>query len=544
MNVLMVLAGFLYEAFSGTFFIATGGGIMVCLSVLFARLLRDNRYWVCSRIYAKATIVLFALSSLILILAIVLADSLNPVPEIILPYLFSVWSIPLTITLVLIFISVGLMFLQLRTIASVDPSNLPFGLSTLLAILGAFAGCIALLFYNLTNTFMIAPSVPQSLVVVVQAGRLDPLTQLGLMVNRSWIPLTIKLYLVGSLAFSSLFSGGAALRRIHRIGSEEQRKWFDFVASWGFKTAILFGAPIGIIGYWNASILHTTVPTLALGLMGIVSAGESASLVSGLSPLWDIGIALSMSLGAIAGVYYLSRGRGRIRGGSGEQRVLLAFLPWLLILLVLATYAVLYVGEWYPLQFVLAFAVLIDGVFLFEAMRRYALGRVRLYVPALIFIASCYGLLLYQAPYTLWFNAAAFGGVSWPLIGFPLLAVTLYYFATRWREMRYWIPVTVGAIALLIIVLKMADVELVKGTTIVALDPGTRTVVQDWAYLNSYDLSFLYQQYPDPSNFELLSFLVFSLAYFLGVYAWIARIVSPAHRSLGPERQAESGVVV
>lgn len=543
MNLLMVLAGFLYVAFSGTFFIAVGGGIVTCVSVLSASLLRDNRYWACSRIYAKATTLLFAISVGMFILVAALANSSEPTPEMILPYAFSFWGVPLAVTLALIILSTGLMFLMQRTVTPVTMTNSTFGFPSLLSTLGLFTGCLSLLFYNLTNTFMVAPNIPQSLSVVLQAGHLDPLTQLGLMVNRSWIPLTVKLYLVGSLAFSSLFSGGAAFRRIRSRGNEEDAKWLDFVASWGFKTALLFGAPIAIMGYWNASILHTTVPTLALGLMGVVSTGVSASLVSGLSPLWDIGIALSMSLGAMAGVYYLIRGRGRIRAGSAEQKVLRAYLPWLLVLLVVSTYAVLYVGVWYPLQFVLAFAVLIDGVLLFESVRRYALGRVRLYVPALIFIASCYGLLLYQAPNTWWYDAAAFGGVPWPLIGFPLLAVALYYFATRWREMKYWIPVTVATIALLVIVVKTADVELIKGTTIVALDPGTKTVVQTWAFSNGYDLSSLYLQYPDPSNPELFSALVLSFAFFMGIYAWVARIVSSAARSLGTSQQGERGVV-
>lgn len=541
MSAVMVLAGFLYESFLGSLIVAAGGGITTLVTVLAARLLKDRRYWECSRIYAKASVFLFIASSLLLVLAIALAGSTSPVPEMILPYVFSIWGAPLTITLLLMVAATGLFFVQYRMS---PPHGAPVQGTwsiTLLAGLGALAAFLSLVVYNLANSFMIAPSIPAGLEVVANPGGLDPLSQLGLMDNRSWIPLTIKLFLIGSLAFSALFSGAAALRRIRGVESDEGRGWLDFVTSWGFKTAILFGAPVGVIGYWNASILHTTVPTLALGLMGVATTGISAALVSGLGPLWAVGIALSMSLGALAGVYYLSRGRGRIRQRSGEQTILRASLPWLLVLMVVSTYAVLYVGDWYPQQYVLALAVLFDGIILFESVRRYSLGTVRLYVPALVFTASCYGLLLYQARYTLWYNAAAFGGVSWPLIGFPLLAVTVYYFATRWQNVRYWIPATVGAIALLVIVVKVADVELVKGATIVALDPGTKAVVQSWAFLNGYDLSSLYVEYPVPSNPELLLILLLALAFFLVIYAWFTRLVYPGSLARAVRARTEPG---
>ncbi len=539
MSPSLILAGFLYEAFLGAFIVAVGGGIIVLVSFLAARLLGDARYWSAARVYTKASAELFAMATALLILAILFAGSASPVAEMSLPYLFSIWGAPLALTLVLAVGAAGLLSLGYRLSSAGGPSGAS---TTLLAVLGAAVGCLAIVTFNLINTFMIAPTIPSGLAVIEQAGRIDPITQLGLMNNRSWIPLTIKLLLIGSLTFSALFSGAAALRRWRGRASEEGKAWLDFMTSWGFKTAILFGAPVGVIGYWNASILHTTVPTLALGLMGVATTGISAALVSGLGPLWAIGIALSMSLGALGGTYYLVRGHGRIRQQGGEQKILSASLPWLLVLLVLSTYAVLYVGEWYPQQFVLGMAVLFDGIILFEAVRRYALGRVRLYVPALIFTMSCYGLLLYQAPYTQWYNAASFGGVSWPLIGFPLLAVTLYYFATRWAEMKYLIPATVSVVSLLVLVVKMADVELVKGATIVALDPGTKSVVQSWAFINGFDLSSLYVEYPNPSNTELFIILLASFVFFLGVYALITRAVTSGTRSKASESGAVLGV--
>lgn len=532
MDPILVVAGFLYEAFQGTFILAIGGGVIVFVTALSARLLWDRRYWDCTRMYAKASAALFLASSTFLVMAMAFASAVSPVPEMSLPFVFSLWGVPLSLALAFMSISALLMFLEYRFQRPFGtPSDSSAGMTGLLISLGALSALVSLLFFNLLNSYMVSPDVPSGLQVVAQAGSIDPLTQLGLMLNRSYFPLTVKIILIGSLTFSALFSGAAALRRL-RTKSPVESPWLDFLTSWGFKTAILFGAPIGVIGYWNAAILHTTVPTLALGLMGVVSEGVSSALVVGLSPLWDIGIALSMSLGAIAGVYYLSRGHGKIKLGSTDQRVLKMSLPWLIVLLAIGTLGVLYVGEWYPQQFVLAMAVLLDGVLIFEAVRRYALGQIRLYFPAMLFVLSCYGLIVYEAPYTNWYQAVNFGGVSWPLIGFPLLAVTTYYFTTRWAKTKYWIPIAVGLIALLIVTVKMADVELVKGETVVALDPTVKNVVQNWAYLNGYDINAIYRTYPIPSNAELFSALALAYAFFLGVYYWITRAVRSSGSAL------------
>lgn len=543
MNSTLVVAGFLYEAFQGIFILAVGSGVIVFVTGLSARLLWDRRYWECTRMYARASAVLFLACSALLGAAMAFASAVNPVPEMTLPFVFSLWGAPLALTLGFMLVSATLMFLECRLQRPFGTrSDSSTGVTSLLTSLGMLSALVSLLFFNLLNSFMVSPEVPSGLQVIAQAGRVDPLTELGLMLNRSYFPLTVKVVLIGSLTFSALFSGAAALRRLRLSPSDGDSPGLDFLTSWGFKTAILFGAPIGVIGYWNAAILHTTVPTLALGLMGVVSEGVSSALVVGLSPLWDIGIALSMSLGAIAGVYYLSKGHGKVKLGSTDQRVLRMSLPWLLVLLVIVTFGVLSVGEWYPQQFVLALAVLLDGVLLFEAVRRYALGQIRLYFPALLFVLSCFGLIVYQAPYTSWYQAVNFGGISWPLIGFPLLAVTAYYFTTRWTKTKYWIPIAVGLIALLVVTVKMADVELVKGQTIVALDPTVKNVVQNWAYLNGYDINSLYRTYPVPDTTELLSALALAYVLFLGVYYWLTRVVrSSAFARPGLGREESGG---
>ncbi len=527
-----ILGTTLYVTFVGIMLIAVGGGVVISLSAALSRLLGDKRYSNCLPIYSKASAALFAAACALLILDIELASNLNPTPSMLLSFLPSVWGVPLTITGVLLFMSGCLMLLYYRTQRSFDTrsdaSALPPGL---LAGSAALTGCLSLLFYNLLNSYMLTPVVPSGLPAVVQAGSLAPLTQLGLMVNDSWAPLSIKMLLVGCVAFSILFSGAAALRRMKCSGRDEEKAWLDFMTSWGFKTATVFGASLGIIGYWCAAVFHANEPSVAMFLMGVPMKGVSAAFSAAVGAMWDVGTAGAMSLGALAGVYYLSRGRGLIVPRSSEQRVLRMFLPLLFIFLAVGTYGVLLSGESYPQQFVFGIGVVLGGYLLFEAVRRYSVGQVRLYVPALVFTAECYALLLYQAPNTEWYNAAALGGVSWPLLGFPLLAVTVYYFATRWRELKYWIPIAVALMVLLIIVVKVADVALVRGSTIVALDSRYTGIVASWALKTGNDLTFLSQQYPVPTNPELLLGLLFSLLVFLGVLYWFVKAVSPRRSS-------------
>ena len=167
-----------------------------------------------------------------------------------------------------------------------------------------------------------------------------------------------------------------------------------------------------------------------------------------------------------------------------------------------------------------------DAILTFEAVRRYFLGKVRLYVPAIAFIASCYAFLLYQAPNTEWYDAAAFGGVSWPLIGFPLLALTVYYFGTRWRDVKYWIPVSTAVLTLLIITVKVADVALTRGGTIIAIDPSKVAAVKSWAFQTGSDLTFLNQQHLNPTDFELFIGLLISFFILLALLYWFANMAS------------------
>jgi hypothetical protein len=503
--------------------LAVGGGIIISVSTLAGRVTHASEYIDCTRLFAKVSSALFASCSLLLVILIALATTYPPT-QMILAFQFSIFGAPLMVSLVLMVLTATLLFFQYR----ISRTN---GSSNYVGYMCAFLGCVSFLFYNLVNTYMLTPSIPDGLEVVVEAGKLDAITQLTLMANKSWIPLTIKVLLVGATTFSVLLSGAAALRRA-TSKDEEALRWHDFLASWGFKAGIMFGAPLGIVGYWNAAIMHTATPVLALGLMGEESTGTSQALISSLSPFWNIGIIGAMSLGGLAGVYYLSRGNGKIVTPGDGQRVLWMFLPWVLVLLVIATYATLDVGESYPNQYVLSLIVLPGGFALFESVRRYSLGQARLYLPATIFLVACYSLIVYMAPRTKWYLAQNFGGVCWPLIGFPLLVVGVYILSVHWHRVRYWIPVSSAFLALAIVVVKTADVELIRGGTIVALDPTVQNVVQSWGFINSYELNSLYAQYPIPTLPELFTIILLSCGFIATAYYLAFRSATPVPQDL------------
>ena len=515
--------------------------MILAITTVFVRTHRDSRYSAWLATYSKASVILLGASWGLLVFVIGLATNLNPNPSMLLSFVLSVWKVPLLITLVLLFFSTGFTFLLYKSYnVALSTNSDDEGLRNVgIASLALLAGVLSLLFFNLINSYMLTPSLPSSLSAIVQATDIGAFRQLALMMNPSWFPLTIKLLLVGPVAFSILFSAASALRRIRTKGNEVTN--LDFGVSWNFKLAMVFGSALGIVGYWQSAVLHTEDPILAVGLMtGEMTQSATPNLAASMTALWDVGIALAMSLGALAGVYYLSRGRGSIARGSSEQRALRMFLPLLLILLAISTYGVLSSGESYPQQFVLGIGVVIGGYLTFEAVRRYFLGKVRLYVPAIAFIASCYAFLLYQAPNTEWYDAAAFGGVSWPLIGFPLLALTVYYFGTRWSDVKYWIPVSTAILALLIIAAKVADVALTRGGTIVAIDPSKAAAVKNWALQTGSDLTYLNQQHPIPTDPELLLGLFISFFILLTVLYWFVEMVS-LKRVLASEQKLETG---
>jgi hypothetical protein len=524
----VVSGGVACIVFQTLYVLAVGGGIITSVGAMAGRVTHAKEYKDCTRLFAKVSSALFASSSLLLVILIALATMYTPT-QMVLAFQFSIFGAPLMISLLLMVLTTTLLFFQYRMCRTNGSSNY-------VGYIGAFLGCVSFLFYSLINTYMLTPFIPDGLEVVVKAGKLDAITQLTLMANRSWIPLTLKVLLVGATTFSVLMSSAAALRRATSRG-EGAFRWHDFLASWGFKAGIMFGAPLGIIGYWNAAIMHTATPVLALGLMGEESVGTTEALISSLSPFWNIGIIGAMSLAGLAGVYYLCRGNGRITTSSDGQRVLWMFLPWVLLLLAIATYATLDVGESYPDQYILSLLVLPGGFVLFESVRRYSAGQERLYLPATIFLVACYSLIVYMAPKTKWYLAQNFGGVCWPLIGFPLLVVGLYVLSVHWQRVRYWIPVSAAFLALVIVLVKTADVELIRGGTIVALDPTVQKVVQSWGFINSYELNSLYTQYPIPTLHELLTIILLSGGFIATAYYLAFRSAIPVPADLEVEHQ-------
>ena len=520
----IIVGGTLYLLLQFFFLLGTGGSVVVLATAAVAYRLRDaKRYDYSARFFGKLSS-LFTFCAFGLVVALIAVNDVMEPSVFTIPFIFSVFESPLVFTMLALLASAFMLLLVSSPGRRIGAGNL-----LLVGIGSATSAVVASLAYTLINTFTVTPSLPTGALVVIQPGSFDPFVQMSLMDNRAWIPLTIKLLLVGAMSFSLLVSGVAVTARI-RHRTEIQNQDEGFLISWGFKSAILFGAPLGILGYWNAAIMHASAPVLALGLMGQPSVAAISSIVSSLSPLWDIGIVGAMSLGGLASVYYLARGEGYVGRGTLEQATLRGFRPWLLFLLMVAVYAAVCAGEDYPTQAVLSMYTFVGGLFLLEAVNLYANGHVRLYVPAAIFAAECYGLIVYMAPHTQWYLASNFGGISWPLIGFPLLVVGLLLLALWRSKTPSAVQLVAALLAPLVIIVKSADVELMKGTNIMAIDPTVETILDRWGFLGSYDLSSLHKTYPTAGSAELALIIIIAYTAFLFLF-YIVRRLETAHLS-------------
>gem|GEM_PF-5047184 len=507
----VLAGGVLYLVFQTLLLLTVGGSITILVTVFAAYVSKDQEYTRLSQLYGLAA---FASSvGAILCMTILMAfDSFSEATVLTLPFLASVFGVALFPVLILLVLTGVFLYLFHRGAGRRGDRS-----SFTIAAVFAATSVLAVLFFNLVNTFMLIPPLPDGATLLVKADRLDPFAALSLMVNRGWIPLTLKMILVGVMTFAVLFSGTGALLRLRRnkggLGGTEET-----MVSWGFKVGILFGAPLGILGYWNAAILHQSTPVLALGLMGQAVEGIGTSVISSLSPLWDIGIIGAMSLGGLAASYYLSKGSGYVVRQSDADTVLRGALPWTFALLILAVAVTLFVGQYYPGQYVLSLYVLVGGFLMFEGLRRYAVGLCRLYVPVIMFALACYGLIVYMAPYTKWYLAENFGGIPWPLIGFPLLVLAGYLAIGRWKAARYIVVLSAAFLAPLVILVKSTDAELVKGAGVVAIDPTVRDILDRWGFIHAYDLSAVYRQYASPDSLQVFFVLLLAYTAFVAIF--------------------------
>ncbi len=505
-----LLGGVMYLLFQVLFLLGCGGAVVTLATVSVAGVTKDQRYADAARFSATLAAAFGALGAILLVL-IAATDYLLVPTAFSLLFLPSVFASTLFLTIELSLASSFVLWRlgKGRLGRSIAPDRV-------LAIAAAILSAGALASLNLANSFTLTPSLPQGAAAIVVPDSLGALGQLAAMVNRGWFPLSAKLLLAGAMSFAVLLSGMAVLAKAGAGGLRTSSP-FDFMISWGFKAGIAFGAPLGILGYWNAAIMHTTTPVLAMGLMGKAATGFSSALISVVAPLWDIGIIGAMSLGGLAVVFYAPRAGGWASAGSEAGLVLRKLLPWFLILLGLGVFGTMYVGEWYPGQYVLSIYVLLGGFLMVEAIRRYAMGRLRLVAPVALFALACYGLIAYMAPYTDWYLASNFGGICWPLLGFPLLVLIGSYAAIKAKRAWYSIPVIAALLAPLVIVIKSAEVEMVKGAGIMAVDPTIKGVLEAWAAVNKYDLSAVTRQYYVPTATELV--VIIGVAY--GVFSLV-----------------------
>jgi hypothetical protein len=387
---------------------------------------------------------------------------------------------------------------------------------------GGAACCLitgAVAAFNLIGTYMSSPALPDGLLAVLRLGSLGWLDQVSLMVNRAWLPLTLKMLLVGALSSALILSAVAVLK--HRSATGEARDYWAFEAGWDFKAALLFGAPVGLVGYWTSGILHASVPTIALGLMGETTGGLSDSLVSALNPLWHLGIIGAMTLAACAVVFYLDVGRAGRRQQDDAARVDRRLILLSLAFLAIGIEAAADVSISFPKQGVLAIFVLIGGYAMVQSLWLFSKGRMRLEVPILIFAAACLALLLYIGPYTKWFLAAKYGGVPWPPIAFVAAIALGLLIVRKIRLKRFVLPLVAGFLAPAIFFMKFMDTVLLKGATLVAIDPAARSTVDSWAYANYVNISPVLKEYPTLQTGQAVIAVILAYAIFLCLFAFL-----------------------
>jgi hypothetical protein len=400
----------------------------------------------------------------------------------------------------------------------------------LLASLVCVFAAGTLLAWMLIHTYTLAPHLPEGLIAALMPDSLDWSGMLSLMVNRVWLPLTLKMFLVGSLTASLVLSAVAVLR-YRNVTDGETGHRLRFQATWCFKTGLFFGAPIPIIGYWNAAIFHTVTPTIALGLMGSTAGGLSGALTTTVSPLWHFGVIGAMLMGAAAVAFYLDLDAMNSRPQYNRRRVIQLMVLLSLVLWALAVFGALDASISYPAQGVLAAYVLVGGYLISVTLWLYSKGQLRLRISILLFALACIGILLYIGPHTEWYLAAQYGRVPWPPVAF-VVAVPVAFLLARKMQMGRYILIPIAAlIAPLAVLAKVMDVAFLRGASIVSIDPAAQDAVNSWAYENYVNLEPLSKTYPSVTAEQgvLAITVVYLLFFILMFYAY--RFSRPTHGS-------------
>ena len=516
-----LLDAMLYLVFFFFLVVSVGSAYLATLSEIMGIQTMVSDYDACGHLYAKLGVVC---STLTVFSLTVLAASSIVQPTLLSSFFYpAVFSKPLILMMVLLISELLLVLLYGRTWATLSEKKRAH---LLLASLVCIFATGTLLSFLLIHTYTLAPELPEGLIAVLRPGTLDWGGQLSLMANRSWLPMVLKMFLAGSLTASLVLSAVAVLNFRRASGSQGERH-LRFRASWGFKTALLFGAPIGIIGYWNAAIFHTATPTLALGLMGSTSGGLSAGLASTASPLWHLGVIGAMILAAAAVAFYLDLDVGNTRPQFTRQIVIQRLILLSMVLWALATFGALDTSTSYPAQGILTIPILLGGYFISLTLWLYSKGRIRLRIPILLFALAVIALLLYVGQYNSWYLAAQYGGVPWPPVAFLIATPTAFLLARKIRLGRYVLILISALVAPLVLLVKFMDVAFLKGSSIVAIDPSAKSAIDSWAYENYVNLDPLSKTYAIVTPEQAVLVIIVGYAAFLLLMFYAYRISRP-----------------
>jgi hypothetical protein len=226
-------------------------------------------------------------------------------------------------------------------------------------------------------------------------------------------------------------------------------------------------------------------------------------------------------LAACAVVFYLDVGRAGRRQQDDAARVDRRLILLSLAFLAIGIEAAADVSISFPKQGVLAIFVLIGGYAMVQSLWLFSKGRMRLEVPILIFAAACLALLLYIGPYTKWFLAAKYGGVPWPPIAFVAAIALGLLIVRKIRLKRFVLPLVAGFLAPAIFFMKFMDTVLLKGATLVAIDPAARSTVDSWAYANYVNISPVLKEYPTLQTGQAVIAVILAYAIFLCLFAFL-----------------------
>ena len=502
------LDGFLYLGFIFTLLLAVGSNYLSILSEFLGVRVGVSDYDDCGRLYAKSTLPYSALSLVFLVSAIISA-SVEPT-VLILQFYFAMFGIPLLFTLVLLLGQVVFAWSYHR---SWDKWREEKRFHLFLGAIAAILGNAALVMFNLVNSYTLAADLPEAIRVIVQPKELSWTQQLLLMTNKTWLPLTIKLTLVGITTSALLFSAVSVLsmRRTHARADL-------FGTRWAFKVALLFGLPIAIVGYWVAGELHVTTPTIALGLMGqATETGVAGALLSSVNPLWHLGVVGVVAIAALAAAFYFGQAPVLSPPSWSRKIVDQELTKIAAILWVVGLASTMAVGILYQQQSVWTIYLLILGYLLIQSLWWYSAGKLRLNVAITLFAVACLSLLLMIGPYNGWYLAAKWGGVPWPPVAFAAFIPVGYLLGKRRSLGYYIIPLVSGLFLPVGIFAKLVDTTLLRGLTIIAIDPSVEPLIKYWSQTQGVKIDPLYQQYPGVTPLGIVFMIVAAYCLFIGI---------------------------